>query len=66
MFSAVKLLIVSMVTLLFVLLFELIKATELPPVLGRAANSANHLLFRCMLRNVCLSFPWMFRNRFRF
>ena len=40
-------------TLLFFLLFNLVNLTELPPVWERAANSAYHLLFRCLLRYVC-------------
>ena len=40
--------------------------TELPPVWERAANSAYHLLFRCLLRYVCSCFPMMFRTSVRF
>ena len=47
-----------------ILLFNLV--TELPSVSERAANSANHLLFRCLLRYVCSSFPLMLRISFEF
>ena len=40
-------------TLLCALLFNLVKLTELPPVWVRAANSAYHMLYRCLLRYVC-------------
>ena len=53
-------------TLLGVLLFNLVKLTELPPGWERAANSAYHLLFHCLLRYVCSYFPLMFRTSFRF
>ena len=53
-------------TLLCVLLFNLMKLTELPPVWQRASSSAYHLLFRCLLRYVCSSFHLMFRTRFGF
>ena len=44
MFGAVQLFNVLILTLQCVLLFNLVKLTELPPVCERAANSANHLL----------------------
>ena len=66
MFSAVRFLNVLILTLLRVLLFNLVKLYELPPVWERAANSAYHLLFRCLLRYVCSSFPLMFRTSFGF
>ena len=53
-------------TFLFVLLFNLMKFTELPPVWERAANSAYHLLIRCLLRYVLSSFPLMFSTSFGF
>ena len=64
MFGAVHFFLnVLILTLLCVLLFELVKLTELPPVWERTANSAYHLLFRCLLTYVCSSFPleklWM-------
>ena len=64
MFGAVPFLKVLILTLLYVLLFNLVKLTELPPVWERAANSAYHLLFRCLLRYVCSFF--MFRTSFGF
>ena len=51
-------------TLLCVLLFNLVKLTELQPVWERTANSAYYLLFRCLLRYVCSFFPLMFRTSF--
>ena len=45
-FGAVQFLNVLMLTLLCVLLFNLVKLTELPIVSERASNSAYHLLFR--------------------
>ena len=65
-FGAVQFLKVLILTLLCVLLFNLVKLTELPPVWKRAANSAYHLLFRCLLRYVYSSFPLMFRTSSRF
>ena len=53
MFGAVQFLNVLVLTLLCVLLFNSVKVTELPPVWVRDANSAYHLLFRCVLRYVC-------------
>ena len=50
MFGAVKFLNVLILTLLCVQLFILVKLIKLPPVWKRAANSAYHLLFRCLLR----------------
>ena len=44
--------------------YILVKLTELPPIWERAANSAYHLLFRCLLRYVCSSFSLMFRTSF--
>ena len=64
MFGAVQFLNVLMLTFLSVLLFNLVKLTELPPVWEGAANSPYHLLFRCLLRYVCSSFPLMFRTSF--
>ena len=66
MFSAVQCCNVLILTLLCSLLFNLVELTELPPVWERAANSAYHLLFRCLLRHVCLSFPLMFMTSFGF
>ena len=63
MFGAVKFLNVLILTLLCAQLFNSVKVTELPPVLERAANSAYHLLFRCVSRYVCPSFSLMFRTR---
>ena len=66
MFGAVQFLNVLILTFLCILFFNLVKLTELPPVWERAANSAYHLLFRCLLRCVCSSFPLMFRTSFGF
>ena len=66
MFVAVKFLNVLILTLLYVLLFNLLMLTELPPVPERAANSAYYLLFCYLLRYVCSSFPLMFRTSFGF
>ena len=66
MFGAVQCLNVLIVTLLYVQMVYSVKVTELPPFLERAANSAYHLLFRCLLRYVCPSFPLMFRTSFGF
>ena len=66
MFGAVHFLNVLILTLLCVLLFNLMKLTDLPAVWERAANSAYDLLFRCLLRYVCSSFPLMFRPSFWF
>ena len=52
-FGAVQFLNVLILTLLYVLLLNSVKVTELSPVWERAANSAYHLLFHCMLRYVC-------------
>ena len=49
---------------LCVLSFNVVKITELPSVWERAANSAYHLLFRCLFRYVCSSFPLLFRTSF--
>ena len=57
MFGAIQFLNVLSLTILCVQLFNSVKVTELPSVWERAANLAYHLLFRCLLRNVCLSFP---------
>ena len=46
--GAVQFLNVLILTLLCAILFNLVKLTELPPVWERAANSAYHLLFRCL------------------
>ena len=62
MFGAVQFLSVLILTLLCVLLFILVKLAKLPPVWERAVNSVYHLLFRCLLRNVCLSFPLILRQ----
>ena len=43
MFGAVQVLNVLILTLLCVLLFNLVKLTELPPVLEKAASSTYHL-----------------------
>ena len=53
-------------TLLCVQFIHSVKVTELPPVLERAANSAYHLLFCCLLRYVCPSFRLMFGLSFGF
>ena len=66
MYGTVQFLNVLILTLLCVQLFNLLELTELPPVWGRAANSADHLLFHCLLRYVCSSFPLMFRTNFGF
>ena len=66
MFGAVQFLNVLILTLLYVLLFNLVKVTELSPVWDRAANSAYHGLFRCMSRCVCPSFPLVFGTGFGF
>ena len=66
MFGAVQFLNVLILTLLYVLLFNLVMVTELPPVWERVANSAYHLLFYCVLRYVCPFFPLMFRTNFEF
>ena len=66
MFGAVQFLNVLILTLLCVLLVNSVKLTELPPIWERAASSAYHLLFRCLLRYVCSSFPLMFRTSFTF
>ena len=66
MFSAVQFLSVLISTLLYILLFYLVKITGLPPVWEGAANSAYHLSFRCRLKFVCPSFPLMFRTSFEF
>ena len=66
MLSAVQFLNVLFLSLLCVLLFNLVKLTELSPVWKRAANSAYDLLFRCLLRYVRSSFPLMFRTSFGF
>ena len=66
MFGAVQFLNDLILALLCVLLFNLVKLTELPRVRERAANSACRLLIRCLLRYVCSSFPLMFRISFGF
>ena len=66
MIGAVQFLNVLFLRLLWVPLFNSVKVAELPPVWERAANSAYHLLFRCLLRFVCPSFPLMFRTSFGF
>ena len=66
MFGAVHFLNVFILTLLCFLFFNLVKLTELPPAWERAANSAYQLLFHCLLRYVCSSFPLMFRKSFGF
>ena len=66
MFGVVQLLNILILTLLCVQLLKSVKVTELPPVWERAANSAYHLILRCLLRYVCLSFPLMFRTNFGF
>ena len=53
-------------TLRCVLLFNLVKLTELPSVWESAANSAYHLLFRCLVRYICSFFPLIFRTSFGF
>ena len=50
MFRAVQFSNVLISKLLCVLLFNLVKLTELPPVWERAANSVYYLLFRCLFR----------------
>ena len=49
MFGAFQFLNVLILTLLCVQLFNLVKLTEFPSVWERAAYSAYHLLFRCLL-----------------
>ena len=66
MFGAVYVLNVSISTLMCVLLFNLVKLSEMPPVWEKAATSDYHMLFRCLSRYVCSSFPLMFRTRFEF
>ena len=66
MFGAVQFVNVLILRLLCVLLFNLVKLTELPSVWERASNSAYYLLFRCLLRYVCSYFPLMFRTSFGF
>ena len=57
---------VLLLTRLCVQLFNSVKVTEFVPVWERAANSAYHLLFRCLLRYDCPSFPLMLRTSFGF
>ena len=45
-------------------IITVVKLSESSPVWERAANSAYRLLFRCLLRYVCSSFPLMFRTSF--
>ena len=52
MFGAVQFLNVLILTLLCVLLFNLVKLTELPLVWERAANSAYHVI--SLLVKICL------------
>ena len=67
MFGAVQFLNVLILTLLCVLLFNLVKVTELSPVWKRAANSASIICyFVVLLRYVCTPFPLMFRTSFGF
>ena len=66
MFDAVKFLNDLILTLLCRLLFNSVKVTELSPVMERRANSAYHLLFRCVLRYVCPSFHLMLRTSLGF
>ena len=58
MFGAVQFLNVLILTLLCVLLFNLVKVTELSPVWKRAANSAYNLLFRCIVKICLYTFPF--------
>ena len=60
MFGAVQFLNVLILTSLCVQLFNSVKVTELSPVWETVASSAYHLLFRCLLRYVCPSFPLTF------
>ena len=60
MFGAVQSLNVLILTPLHVRLFNSVNVTELQPLWERAAKSAYHLLFRCLLRYVCPSFPLTF------
>ena len=55
-------------TRLCVLLYNLVKLTELPLVWERAANSAYHRCYFviCLLRYVGPSFPLMYRRSFGF
>ena len=66
MLGAVQFLFFLILTVMCILLFNLVKVTELPPVWKRAVNSAHHLLFLCVLRYVCPAFPMMFRTSFGF
>ena len=66
MFGVAQFINVLILTPLCVLLFNLVTVTQLPPVSERAANSAYHLLSRCLLRYVCSSFPLMFMTSFGF
>ena len=50
MFGAVQFLNVLILTFLYVLLFNLVKLTEVPPLWEKTANSAYNVLFRCLLR----------------
>ena len=63
MFGAVQLLKVLILTLLCVLLFYFSEVNLIATVWERAANSGYHLLFRCLLRYGCSSFPLMFRTK---
>ena len=65
-FGAVQFLNVLILTLLCVLLFYLVKLTDLPSVWERAAYSDSHLHFYCLLKYVCLSFPLMSMASFGF
>ena len=62
MFGAVQVLNVLILTLLCVLLFNLVKLTELPPIWERAANSAYHLLFGWLVG--CFGFNGPLRQYF--
>ena len=66
MVGAVKFLHVLTLSFLCVLLFNLVMFNELPSAWEGAVNSAYHLLFRCLLRYVCSSFPLMFMTSFGF
>ena len=57
---------VLFLTLLCVLLFNLVKVAGMPLLWKRAASSAYHLLFRCLLGCVCSSFPLVFGTGFGF
>ena len=66
LFGVVQFLNVLILTLLCVQFIYSAMVTGLPPVWERAANSAYHLRFCCLLGYICLSFPLMFGIGFGF